>query len=172
MTYRRSCEETDGYVAKNIGTYADKRMEAVRQQLTRDKSKQVVFRARPTRWENTTTFHFSAEPIPDWTERATEFLRTDLQTADRFEEISTVIKARETVQQNGDVKALMGATGVPKSTAYRRTEKQRKQTKAEKDKELLRQANILLNQDYSRRATAKMLGISLGKLQSLLKAVT
>ena len=172
MTYRRSCEETDGYVAKNIGTYADKRMEAVRQQLTRDKSKQAVFRARPTRWDDTTTFHFSAEPIPDWTERATEFLRTDLQTAGRFEEMSTVIKARETAQQNGDVKALMGATGVPKSTAYRHTEKQRQQTKAEKDAELLRKAKDLLDQDYSQRATAKIIGISLGKLQSLLKQVT
>ena len=131
MTYQRGNEEREGYKAENIGVYVDNRMEAVRQQLTRDKSKQALYRARPTRWQDSITLHFSAEPIPDWTERATGFVRTDLQTAERFEEMGTVIQARETAEQNGDVKALVEATGQSERTAYRRTEKQHKQSKSE-----------------------------------------
>ena len=131
MTYQRGNEERAGYSAENIGVYADKRMEAVRQQLTRDKSKQALYRARPTRWEDTITFHFSAEPIPDWTERATGFVRTDLQTAERFEDIGEVIQAREKAETNGDVKALASATGQSERTTYRKTDTTRNQRKVD-----------------------------------------
>ena len=131
MTYQRGNEVREGYKAENIGVYADKRMEAVRQQLTRDKSKQALYRARPTRWQDTITLHFSAEPIPDWTERATGFVRTDLQTAERFEDIGGVIKARENAEQNGDVKALASATGQSERTTYRKTDPTRNQRKVD-----------------------------------------
>ena len=131
MTYQRGNEVREGYKAENIGVYADKRMEAVRQQLTRDKSKQALYRARPTRWQDTITLHFSAEPIPDWTERATGFVRTDLQTAERFEDIGGVIKARENAEQNGDVKALASATGQSERTTYRKTDTTRKHSKVD-----------------------------------------
>ena len=131
MTYQRGNEVREGYKAENIGVYTDKRMEAVRQQLTRDKSKQALYRARPTRWEDTITLHFSAEPIPDWTERATGFVRTDLQTAERFEDIGEVIKARENAEQNGDVKALASATGQSERTTYRKTDTTRKHSKVD-----------------------------------------
>ena len=131
MTYQRGNEVREGYKAENIGVYADKRMEAVRQQLTRDKSKQALYRARPTRWQDTITLHFSAEPIPDWTERATGFVRTDLQTAERFEDIGGVIKARENAEQNGDVKALASATGQSERTTYRKTDTTRNQRKVD-----------------------------------------
>ena len=131
MTYQRGNEVRAGYSAENIGVYADKRMEAVRQQLTRDKSKQALYRARPTRWQDTITLHFSAEPIPDWTERATGFVRTDLQTAERFEDIGEVIQAREKAETNGDVKALASATGQSERTTYRKTDTTRNQSKVD-----------------------------------------
>ena len=131
MTYQRGNEVREGYKAENIGVYADKRMEAVRQQLTRDKSKQALYRARPTRWQDTITLHFSAEPIPDWTERATGFVRTDLQTAERFEDIGEVIQAREKAETNGDVKALASATGQSERTTYRKTDPTRNQRKVD-----------------------------------------
>ena len=130
-TYQRGNEERAGYKAENIGVYADKRMETVRRQLTRDKSKQALYRARPTRWEDTITLHFSAEPIPDWTQRATGVVRTDLQTAERFEDIGEVIQARETAETNGDVKALASATGQSERTTYRKTDTTRNQRKVD-----------------------------------------
>ena len=54
-------------------------------------------------------------------------------------------------------------------TAYRHTAKQRKQAKAEKDAELLFQAEQMIHKGASQRGAASSLGISLGKLQSLLK---
>ena len=156
MTYQRGNEERDGYKAENIGVYADKRMEAVRQQLTRDKSKQALYRARPTRWQDTITLHFSAEPIPDWTERATGFVRTDLQTTERFEGIEEVIQARETAEANGDVKALMKATGESQRTAERKT----KTTRNANEQEKIDEAYRLYTQEHlSYRKIAKRLDV-------------
>ena len=131
-------------------------MEAVRQQLTRDKSKQALYRARPTRWEDTITLHFSAEPIPDWTERATGFVRTDLQTTERFEGIEEVIQARETAEANGDVKALMKATGESQRTAERKT----KTTRNANEQEKIDEAYRLYTQEHlSYRKIAKRLDV-------------
>ena len=156
MTYQRGNEERDGYKAENIGVYADKRMEAVRQQLARDKSKQALYRARPTRWQDTITLHFSAEPIPDWTERATGFVRTDLQTTERFEGIEEVIQARETAEANGDVKALMKATGESQRTAERKTKTTRNANEQEKIDEAYR---LYTQKHLSYRKIAKRLDV-------------
>ena len=130
FTYKRCDEEGEGYKAINIGKFRDARPESVRQQLTRDKSKQALYRSRPTRWAGTTTFNFSAEPIPGWTERATGFTRTDFHRAENFEALGEVVATREDAEAEGDVQALVEGAGVSKSAAYRNTERKRKQDKA------------------------------------------
>ena len=156
MTYESGTESHEGYKAENIGAYKDTRMEAVRQQLTRDKSKQALYRSRPTRWEDTITLHFSAEPVPDWTERATGFVRTDFQQSECFEDMYNVIKRRESAEQTGDVKGLMEATGVSEKTAYRQTETQRNQT----DNDLKAEAYRLYTKEkLSHRGIALRLGL-------------
>ena len=131
FTYERCDEEGEGYKAMNIGKFRDARLESVRQQLTRDKSKQALYRSRPTRWSGTTTLHFSAEPIPGWTERATGFTRTDFHRAENFEALGEVVATREHAEAEGDVQTLVAGAGVSKSTAYRNTEGKRKQNKKE-----------------------------------------
>ena len=94
-TYEKMDEIEDGYQTIGTHRYKDPRMEAQRQQEIRDKAEQTVYRSRPTRWENTTTIDFSAEPIPKWTERATGFILTDFLRAESFEEIATMVSERE-----------------------------------------------------------------------------
>ena len=130
FTYERCDEEGAGYKAINIGKFRDARPESVRQQLTRDKSKQALYRSRPTRWAGTTTLNFSAEPVPGWTERATGFTRTDFHRAENFEAIGEVVATREHAESEGDVQALVERAGVSKSAAYRNTEDPRQQNKA------------------------------------------
>lgn len=137
FTYERCDEEEEGYKAMNIGKFRDARLESVRQQLTRDKSKQALYRSRPTRWAGTITLHFSAEPIPGWTERATGFTRTDFQRAENFEALGEVVATREHAEAEGDVQTLVAGAGVSKSTAYRNTEPKRKQDKAAKKQQAL-----------------------------------
>lgn len=137
FTYQRCDEEGKGYKAMNIGKFRDARLETVRQQLTRDKSKQALYRSRPTRWAGTTTLHFSAEPIPNWTERANGFTRTDFLRAENFEALGEVVTTREHAEAEGDVQALVAGAGVSKSAAYRNTEGKRKQDKAAEKQQAL-----------------------------------
>ena len=164
-TYERGSETHDGYKVENIGSYLDTRMEAVRQQLTRDKSKQALYRARPTRWQDTITLHFSAEPIPDWTERATGFVRTDLQQVKRFEDMGRVINRRETAEKNGDVKGLAKATGQSERTARRHTQNAREQSKTERDTEIFRR----YADGESKKGIATALNISQDTVARVLK---
>ena len=166
-TYQRGNEEREGYKVENIGAYTDTRMETVRQQLTRDKSKQALYRARPTRWEDTITLHFSAEPIPDWTERATGFVRTDLQTAEGFEAIGEIIEQRVSAEKNGDVKALADATGQSDRTAYRQTQEARQQSKAERNAEI--QRRYADGDGETQQEIADALGIGLATINRVLK---
>ena len=94
-TYEKINEIEDGYQTIGTHRYKDPRMEAQRQQEIRNKAEQTVYRSRPTRWENTTTIDFSAEPIPGWTARATGFILTDFLRSESFENIGTMVAERE-----------------------------------------------------------------------------
>ena len=102
-TYEKIDDIQEGYQATGIRRYKDPRMEAQRQQEIRDKAEQTVYRSRPTRWEQTTTIDFSAEPIPGWTERATGFLLTDFLRAESFEDIATMVSQREALTADNTI---------------------------------------------------------------------
>ena len=65
--------------------------------------------------------------------------------------------------------AYAEATGVSKRWAYKRTETARKQSKADTDAELLRLILERKAQGIGERKSATELGISYGKVRSLLK---
>lgn len=169
-TYQRSNENTVGYEAQNIGKYQDPRVEAVRQQLTRDKSKQAVFRARPTRWPDTFTLHHCAEPIPGWTERATGFIRADFYRAQRFEEIGAMIAEREALTAENTIEDFQRVYDCGREKARQLWhEAGGKEHKEDTDTQLLEQILKMKAEGIGERKIASKLGISYGKVRSLLK---
>ena len=83
--------------------YTDPRVENIRQQLATQKLQQADGRARPTRWEDTITINFSAEPVPGFTELATAFIDEDWRNTESFD-LDTVIEARKQAEQARDEK--------------------------------------------------------------------
>lgn len=110
--------------------------------------------------------------LPGVTDRSQCFLfdEVDWQQADGdLEKLAAVVKAREAAEQHGDVTAYAETTGQSQSTAYRQTEQARRQSKADIDAELLQRILELKTQDIGERDIATQLGISYGKVRSLLK---
>ena len=142
------------------GRYTDPRLEKIRQQLTTQKKQQAVGRARHTRWEDTITIDFSAEPVPGYTELATPFTDADWQQTQSFD-LTTAIEANAT----RSVKDITEQEGVSERTAYRRTRQQRRDARAETEKQVLE----LKAENISERKIATQLRISYGKVRSILK---
>ena len=77
----------NGYTSK-ARRFRDPRVEKVRRQLTTDKLKQAIGRARITRWERTIVLCISNEPIPRFTELAKPFTFEQLLQAENIEDIA------------------------------------------------------------------------------------
>ena len=170
FTYQRVNEMTHGYEAYQIGKYSDPRVEAVRQQLTRDKSKQALYRSRPTRWENTITLNVSAEPIPGWTERTTGFIRSDFYRAQRFEEIGAMIAEREALTAENTIEDFQSVYDCGREKARQLWhEAGGKEHKEDTDTQLLEQILKMKAEGIGERKIASKLGISYGKVRSLLR---
>ena len=107
--YTTSDEQGEVYTSTH-GRYTDPRLENVRQQLTTEKLQQGNGRARHTRWEDTITLTFSAEPIPGFTELATPFTDQDWRNTESFD-LDAVIEVRRQAEQEQDAqKATRGHT--------------------------------------------------------------
>ncbi|MCY4554142.1 MAG: hypothetical protein OXC79_10755 [Candidatus Poribacteria bacterium] len=113
----------------------------------------------------------SAHHLPGITERAVLFDETDWEVAGGLVNLASVVATREAaeLEVSGDVRAYAEATGQSERTAYRRTEKARKQSKADTNAELLRLILKRKAQGIGERKIATELGISYGKVRSLLK---
>lgn len=157
--YDTTTEQGEVYSSTH-GRYTDPRVENIRQQLTTQKKQQAVGRARHTRWEDTITIDFSAEPVQGFTELATPFTDADWRNTENFD-LDAAIAANAT----RSVKETAEQDGVSERTAYRRTEKQRSDDRTE----LAIKAKELMRSGLSERKAAKQLGISRNKLKGLLE---
>ena len=100
------------------------------------------------------------------------FDENDWQQADGdIQRLAEVVQSREEAEQRGDVQAHMEATGQSQRAAYYQTEQKREQNKADRDAERLQRILELKAQqpDLGERKIAEQLGISYGKVRSLLK---
>ena len=113
----------------------------------------------------------SALALPGITERAVLFDETDWEVAGGLLNLASTVADREAaeLEVSGDVHAYAEATGQSERTAYRRTEKARKASKADTDAELLRLILERKAEGIGERKIATELGISYGKVRSLLK---
>lgn len=92
--YEQTTETTDGYTS-TAHRYTDTRVEAVRQQLTRDKSKQTLGRGRATLYTDSVILHISAEPVPSFTEFATPVSYKQLIAAESLSSIGASVSCGE-----------------------------------------------------------------------------
>ena len=113
FAYTPTTEQGEIYSSTH-GRYTDPRVEHIRQQLTTQKLKQALGRARHTRWNDTLTLVFSAEPVPGFTEIATPFVDDDWRDTESFD-LDPVIEANAT----RSVKDIAEQDGVSERTAYR-----------------------------------------------------
>lgn len=113
----------------------------------------------------------SAHHLPGITERAVLFDETDWEVAGGLANLASVVADREAaeLEVSDDVRAYAEATGVSKRWAYKQTEKARKKSKADTDAELLRLILERKAEGIGERKIATKLGISYGKVRSLLK---
>jgi len=168
-TYEKIDETHDGYQITGTRRYKDPRMEAQRQQEIRDKAEQTVYRSRPTRWENTTTIDFSAEPIPGWTARAKGFMLTDFLRAENFENIGARVEERESLTAENTIADFQRIYLCSPRHARRLWEQAGgKELKESTEAELITCILEMHNQEMSKRAIARTLGIHESKVRKIL----
>ena len=99
------------------------------------------------------------------------FDETDWEVAGGVSNLASVVAEREAAEFGGDPKAYAEATGQSESTAYRQTEQTRKQSKAERDAQLIQRLLEIKAQqpNIGERKIADLIGISYGKVRTLLK---
>ena len=142
--------------------YADPRVEKIRQQFTTQKLQQADGRARPTRWEDTITINFSAEPVPGFTELATPFTDEDWRNTECFD-LDAAIEANA----KRSIKNIVEQDGVSERTAYRKTEEHRSDAKAKLE---IRIRDMKANApEMSNREIAKTLDIHESKVRRVLR---
>lgn len=163
--------EKAGVKLEGVYRYTDPRVQAVFDRECEKRLYQTLMRGRQMldTVVNCYVYLFTAEPISGVPITPIFF---ELQDAQRcIAEHGTLRELEEYLASKADlsVDEVAELEGRSIRTAYRHTAKQREQARDNEDDELLRKAKDLLDQDYSQRAIAKMLDISRGKLQSLLK---
>ena len=159
--YTTTTEQGEVYSSSHR-RYTDPRVENIRQQLTTQKLQQANGRARHTRWKDTITINFSAEPVPGFTELATPFTDEDWRNTESFD-LDAAIEANA----KRSVKDIVEQEGVSERTAYRKTEKHRSDTKAKLE---IRIRDMKANApEMSNREIARALDIHESKVRRVLR---
>jgi len=167
--------EQGGVYSSSHGRYTDPRVENIRKQLTTQKKQQADGRARPTRWEDTITIDFSAEPVPGFTELATPFVDTDWQQTQSFD-LDAVIEARkqkearaETLTGENTIAEWQEALGCSHEKARQLWHQAGgKAYKDDVDAEIERRVLEMKAQKIGERKIGKELDISYGKVRYIL----
>ena len=163
--------EKVGVKLQGVYRYTDPRVQAVFDRECEKRIYQTLMRGRQMLDTGVAcyVYLFTAEPISGLPVTPIFFELQDTQRC--IAEHGTLRKLEEYLASKAElsVKALAELDEKSLWTTYKRTAEQRKQIKAEQDADLLRKAKDLLDQDYSQRATAKMLDVPLSNLQRLLK---
>ena len=154
-----------GVILKDIYRYKDPRVQRIHNKTCEAVIMQAITRQRQMLHENRTTYLLTSEPIsglPTTPILATlSDMHSCLETHGELDKLDTFIAE----QAERTVAEIAEQENITKRTAYRRTAEKRKSERDELEQ------NISQKYDHkiSQRQNAKMLGISLGKLQSILK---
>ena len=161
----------DGVKLEGVFRYTDTRVQSVFDRECEKRIYQALMRGRQMldTGVDCYTYLFTAEPISGLPIKPVFFELGDAQYCLR--EHSTLRELEEYLASKAEmsVEELAEKEGKSIRTAYRRKAKMSKQTKDEQDAELRHKAKEMIHKGSSQRGAALMLGISLGKLQTLLK---
>ena len=163
--------EKAGVKLETVNRYVDPRVQDVFDRECEKRIYQTLMRGRQMldTGVDCYVFLFTAEPISGLPIAPIFFEFDDLVKC--HEEHGTIRKLEEYLASKAElsVKELAELEGKSVWTTYKRIAEQRKQAKADKDAELLWKAEELLHKGVTQSGTARELGITRGKLQSLLK---
>ena len=159
--------DADGNLERNEdGIYSDERARLCYEALVIGELRQVIGRARLNLYPNQVIL-WTSRFVDGYTNRAETVLfdEIDWQLSDNnTATLREIVTARQHAEQNGDVKALVEATGQSDSTAYRKTTERRKQSKAERDAEVFRRYDA----GETQHAIKETLGIGLATVNRIL----
>ena len=172
--YTTTNEQGEVYTSTH-GRFTDPRVEKIRQQLTTEKLQQGNGRGRHTRWEDTFTLAFTAEPIPGFTELATPFVDDDWRNTQSFD-LDAVIEVRRQAEQHAaaltadnTIEDFQRVYGCGREKARKLWhEAGGKAHKDDTDAEIARRVLEMKAQNIGERKIGTELGISYGKVRAIL----
>ena len=156
----------DGVKLAGVMRYTDERVQKVYNRECESRHMQSFMRLRPMINPDKLLISLSAEPVSRIPIAPVPFILSELETY-ILDEDGDLAEFDAYLEKNAtrSVKDIAEQDGVSKRTAYRKTEKHRSDTRAETEKQVLE----LADQGLSQRKIKDKLGISLGKVQGILK---
>ena len=160
----------DGVTLEKVMRYTDERVQKVYNRECESRLMQAMMRLRPMIHEDKLIFLFTSEPVRRIPVAPILFTLPQLE---RFLEDGDIVEFEDYLKEldEMDVAELAEHEGISEQAMYKKTEASRKQTKAEKDAEDLKRilAFKAENPMFGERKIAKALGMSYGKVRTLLK---
>ena len=144
--------------------YVDARVQAVYNRECRERLMQSVMRLRPNIHEGKIIVFLTAEPVAI----PVTPVAFSLADGECFDGDWQAFGEKLQEKSGATVQELVDA-GVNERTAYRQTENGRRQSKVDRDAELLRRVLELKEQNIGERKIAKRLGISYGKVRFIVR---
>ena len=161
--------EKAGMVLEKVWRYTDPRVQAVYDKECEKRLMQAITRLRQMIHEGKRVYLLTSEPVSGLPIVPILCTIPDLKGCQAEHGTLDELEAYLESKANRSITEATKQDGVSERTAYRRTEKQRQQTKAETDRSLYEQIKALKAEKISDSQIAKRLDISRGKLQSLVK---
>ena len=154
-----------GVTLDDVERYTDERVQSIHDKECEKTLMQAITRQRQMLHENRTCYLFTSEPIGGLPTTPILFTLGDMFTC--LDEQENLDKLDTFLEQQAErtVTEIAEQDDITKRTAYRKTEKQRKKEKENTAAKIIQ----LYDEQLSERENAKRLGISRGKLQSILK---
>ena len=156
----------DGVTLAGVNRYKDERVQKVYNRECESRHMQAMMRLRPMINTNKMIVSFSAEPVSRIPIPPVPFTLPEMETfimkeAGDLAAFDTYLE----LKASRSIRKIAEQDGVSKSTAYRRTEKQRADAKSKIERRVLE----LHDQEYSIREISDELGISRGKVEGILR---
>ena len=153
MQLTEQVTHTENGITLTERQYKDARLEKIRHQLATDKLEQAFGRGRHAVWTDTETIVFTTGLTSHINEQTELFSSKAFDIATSPSDLPNAMQRIQDAIDTGDVQAVMETTGVSERTARRKTQETRKQSKDERDAEVIRLHKQGLNKSEIHRET-------------------
>ena len=157
-----------GMELEDVYRYKDPRVQAIYDKECEKRLMQAVTRLRQMIHESKRVYLLTSEPVTGLPVLPIPCTIDDLRACQAEHGTLDMLETFLEKKAARNIKEIAEQDGVSERTAYRRSLKQRRKTKAETDAKLTKRASEMIAQGYSLRKIAAELGISRTKLKRLL----